>query len=113
MKKSYSFLFLCFAMLSMAQKGDFRWPLADPIILSGNYGELRPNHFHAGLDFSTKNAINLPVYAVKDGYVSRIKVSSTGYGKCVYITHVNGKVTVYGHLTNYEPALNKYVKTKS
>ncbi|MBK7310950.1 MAG: M23 family metallopeptidase [Sphingobacteriaceae bacterium] len=112
MKKIVSSLFLCFTISVIAQKGDFKWPLADPIVLSGNYGELRPNHFHAGLDFSTKNAINLPVYAAKDGYVSRIKVSSMGYGKCVYITHANGKVTVYGHLTNYEPALNKYVKSE-
>jgi murein DD-endopeptidase MepM/ murein hydrolase activator NlpD len=112
MRKIYNCIFLFFAFACFSQKGEFQWPLANPIILTGNYGELRPNHFHAGLDFSTKNAINLPVYAAKDGYVSRIKVSSGGYGKCVYITHANGKVTVYGHLTNYEPGLNKYVKTE-
>src|ERR1041385_1458043 len=100
MKKLVSILFLCFFIKASAQKGEFGWPLDKPIVLSGNYGELRPNHFHAGLDFSTKNQVNLPVYATKDGYVSRIKVSSGGYGKSVYITHPNGKVTVYCHLTN-------------
>lgn len=112
MKRIYSLLFLLNVVAAFSQKGDFLWPLAQPIIVSGNYGELRPNHFHAGLDFSTKNVINLPVYATKDGYVSRIKVSSGGYGKSVYITHANGKVTVYGHMTNYEPGLNKYVKSQ-
>src|SRR5688572_15502897 len=112
MKRIYSILFLMIAGALSAQKGEFLWPLDKPITLSGNYGELRTNHFHAGLDFSTKNVINLPVYAAKDGYVSRIKVSSVGYGKSVYITHANGKVTVYAHMTNYEPALNKYVKNE-
>jgi len=112
MKRLLSFLCIITVLCSFAQKGEFGWPLDKPIILSGNYGELRPNHFHAGLDFSTKNQINLPVYATKDGYVSRIKVSSGGYGKAVYITHNNGKVTVYCHLTNYEPTLNKYVKNE-
>ncbi len=105
-------LFVASSLAISAQKGEFQWPLDKPIVLSGNYGEMRPNHFHAGLDLSTKNMINLPVYATKDGYVSRIKISSVGYGKSVYITHVNGKVTVYGHLTNYESALNKYVKAE-
>lgn len=112
MMKALKVLFLFISASVYSQSNQFLWPLDKPIVLSGNYGELRPNHFHAGLDFSTKNITNLPVYAAKDGYVSRIKVSSTGYGKCVYITHTNGKVTVYGHLTNYEPALNKYVKAE-
>jgi hypothetical protein len=112
MKRNYSFLFFLCVAFSCAQKGEFLWPLDKPVTLSGNYGEMRPNHFHAGLDFSTQNKINLPVYATKDGYVSRIKVSSTGYGKSVYITHSNGKVTVYCHMTNYEPNLNKYVKAE-
>lgn len=110
--KRCKFLFLLISTSIVAQTGQFLWPIDKPIIISGNYGEMRPNHFHAGLDFSTKNTINLPVYATKEGYVSRIKVSSVGYGKSVYITHPNGKVTVYGHLTNYEPVLNKYVKAE-
>lgn len=96
----------------LAQTDNFLWPIDKPHILSGNYGELRPNHFHAGLDFSTSNKINLPVYAAQSGYVSRIKVSSVGYGKSIYITHPNGKVTVYGHLTNYILSVTEYVKNQ-
>jgi murein DD-endopeptidase MepM/ murein hydrolase activator NlpD len=76
---------------------DFRFPLDGNIRFSGNYGELRPNHFHAGLDFRTDPVKNLPIYAAGDGYVSRIKIGTHGYGKVLYVTHPNGYVTVYGH----------------
>ena len=76
----------------------FRLPLDIPMELSGNFAELRPNHFHAGFDFKTNQREGLNVYAVADGYVSRIKISNVGYGKAIYITHPNGYTTVYGHL---------------
>jgi len=73
--------------------------------LSGNFGELRPNHFHAGFDFKTNQKEGLNVYAAADGYVSRIKVSTAGYGKAIYITHPNGFTTVYGHLQKASGAI--------
>ena len=76
----------------------FRSPLDIPIQLSGNFGELRPNHFHAGFDIKTQQKEGLNIYAVADGYVSRIKISIYGYGKAIYITHPNGYTSVYGHL---------------
>ena len=76
----------------------FIWPIDSPFVITGNYGELRPNHFHAGIDFSTNGAINLPVYSIEEGYVSRIRIGPYGYGKCIYITHPGGRVSVYGHL---------------
>lgn len=79
-------------------KDYFRLPLDIPMQLSGNFGELRPNHFHAGFDFKTNQREGLNVYAAADGYVSRIKISNAGYGKAIYITHSNGFTTVYGHL---------------
>ncbi|MBC7524445.1 MAG: M23 family metallopeptidase [Flavobacterium sp.] len=79
-------------------KNCFRLPLDIPMQLSGNFGELRPNHFHAGFDFKTNQHEGLNVYAAADGYVSRIKISNSGYGKAIYITHQNGYTTVYGHL---------------
>ena len=79
-------------------KNYFRLPLDIPMQLSGNFAELRPNHFHAGFDFKTNQREGLNVYAVADGYVSRIKISNVGYGKAIYITHPNGYTTVYGHL---------------
>ncbi len=92
-------LFISCSKILIAQ--EYIWPLDTPCVITGNYGELRPNHFHAGLDFSTKNKINLPVYATKEGYISRIKISATGYGKSIYVTHPNGKVTLYAHLTSF------------
>ena len=65
-------------------------PLHIPIYLSGNFAELRSGHFHAGLDMKTQGKEGFRVYAVKDGYVSRIKVSPTGYGHSVYVTHPDG-----------------------
>src|SRR5690606_17144796 len=89
---------------------NFIFPMDTPLIISGNYGELRPNHFHAGIDFSTNNKVNLPVYAAADGYVSRIKVSPFGYGKAIYVTHPNGQVTVYAHLNSYNEKIAAIVK---
>ncbi len=96
------YLLLLNSLFSIAQidypKDNFRLPLDIPMQLSGNFGELRPNHFHAGFDFKTNQQEGLNVYAVADGYISRIKISNSGYGKALYITHKNGFTTVYGHL---------------
>jgi murein DD-endopeptidase MepM/ murein hydrolase activator NlpD len=93
---------LVFALFSMAQSqyptNDFSPPLDIPMQLSGNFGELRPNHFHAGFDFKTNQREGLKVYAAAEGYISRIKIATSGYGKAIYITHPNGYTTVYGHL---------------
>jgi murein DD-endopeptidase MepM/ murein hydrolase activator NlpD len=95
-------LFLGYSSLLFAQNihptDYFRSPLDIPMQLSGNFGELRPNHFHAGFDLKTNKMEGLRVYAIADGYISRIKISTSGYGKCIYITHPNGYVSVYGHL---------------
>ena len=93
-----------------AQKSFYNWPIDSHNIITGNYGELRPNHFHAGIDFSTNNILDLPVYAINDGYVSRIKVSSVGYGKCIYLTHADGKVSLYAHLNSYCKTISEIVK---
>lgn len=88
----------------------FRSPLDIPLQLSGNFGELRSNHFHAGLDFKTLQRENLPIYAAAEGYVSRIKISSYGYGKAIYITHPNGYTTLYGHLNAGFGEIDDYIK---
>lgn len=105
-KNHFNMKFVIFSILltftSVGQdkypKDYFRLPLDIPMQLSGNFGELRPNHFHAGFDFKTNQREGLNVYAAADGYVSRIKISNGGYGKAIYITHSNGYTTVYGHL---------------
>jgi len=86
-------------------------PLDIPILLSGSFGELRSNHFHAGLDIKTLGKEGLHVFAAANGYVSRIKVQQFGYGKAIYITHPNGYTTVYGHLGKFANAIEQYVKS--
>ncbi|MEO6328427.1 MAG: M23 family metallopeptidase [Ginsengibacter sp.] len=91
-------------------KGYFMYPVGAPIGLAANFGELRPNHFHMGLDCRTERRENLPVYAAADGYIARIKIEPEGFGRAVYINHPNGLTTLYAHLNNFFPALEKYVK---
>jgi murein DD-endopeptidase MepM/ murein hydrolase activator NlpD len=90
----------------------FGKPMKLPAHLSGSFGELRSNHFHSGIDFRTKQATGHPVYAAAQGYVSRIKVSAYGYGTALYIDHPNGYTTVYGHLQEYAPKIEDYVRAK-
>ena len=85
-------------------------PLRIPLYLSGNFAELRSGHFHAGLDLKTQGKEGYRVYAVKDGYVSRIKVSPTGYGHALYVTHPDGYTSVYGHLREYNIQIGRYVR---
>ncbi len=91
---------------------DFINPLEIPLSLSGNFGELRSNHFHSGFDFKTNGKEGYRVMAVADGYVSRIKVSAWGYGNALYITHANGYVSVYGHLQRFDSIVSAYVKSR-
>ena len=90
----------------------FRSPMDLPIHASGTFGELRNNHFHAGLDFRTQQKVGFPVFAAASGYVSRLRVSTYGYGTAVYIDHPNGYTTLYGHLLKYSPKIEAYIRAK-
>ncbi len=90
--------------------GYFRNPLNIPISLAGNFGELRPNHFHMGLDIRTEKRVNLPVFAAADGYIARVKVEPAGFGQAIYINHPNGYTTLYAHLNQFFPALAAWVR---
>ena len=85
-------------------------PLEIPMILSGTFGELRPNHFHAGLDIKTEQREGLNVLAAANGYISRIKISHWGYGKAIYVTHPNGYTTVYAHVQKFNDRIETYLK---
>lgn len=88
-------------------------PLNIPLVLSGNFGELRSNHFHSGLDFKTQGKTGLKIYCAADGYVSRVLVSPWGFGRAVYVTHPElGLVTVYGHLQSFSAKIDKIVKAQ-
>lgn len=93
-------------------KDYFNNPLGIPIQLSGNFGEVRNEHFHMGLDIRTERKENLPVYASAEGYISRIKIERYGYGRAIYIKHPNGYTTLYAHLNNFYDTLHNYVKSK-
>lgn len=88
----------------------FRYPLDLSPIIAGNFGELRANHFHSGLDFKTNQREGYPVYAAADGYVSRVRVQIGGGGNAVYITHPNGYTTVYMHLQRYNARISRTLK---
>ena len=116
MKFMRFFLFyLLFCSTLFAQnnfpKDYFSPPLDIPMQLSGNFGELRPNHFHAGFDFKTQQKEGLKVYASTEGYVSRIKISTFGNGKTIYITHPNGYTTVYAHLQKAVGPIQDFITT--
>ncbi|MBT8326092.1 MAG: M23 family metallopeptidase [Bacteroidia bacterium] len=88
----------------------FRKPFDSTIYVSGTFCELRGNHFHGGLDIRTGGQEGWKVLAAADGFVERVKVSTSGYGRVVYIRHPNGYTTVYGHLQKFKGALANYVK---
>ena len=113
-KIAFLFFSLFFSSVCFSQYNGlgFIYPLDRDIVVTGNYGEIRPNHFHAGLDFSTDPAINLPIKSIGDGYVSRIKISSVGYGRVLYITHPNGYVSVYAHQKKYATKIDNYIRGK-
>ncbi|HQP78217.1 MAG TPA: M23 family metallopeptidase, partial [Saprospiraceae bacterium] len=90
-------------------KGYFRSPVDHEIKLAGTFCELRPNHFHTGVDIKSSNGSQGDlIYAIADGFVSRIGISPTGYGYALYIDHPNGFTSVYGHLQSYSPEIERY-----
>ena len=114
MRKFYLALLLVCPILSLAQNGypieTFRSPLEIPLVLAGTFGELRSNHFHAGIDIKTQQRQGLPIFAIGNGTVTRIKVSLWGYGKVLYVAHPNGYTSVYGHLQKFSPEIEAYIK---
>ena len=118
-KLRYALLFLgLFTALELnaqeVDKGYFKNPISPGTrnYLAGNFAELRPNHFHTGLDFKTGGQEGLPILAAADGWVYRIKISSFGYGNVIYLKHPNGQITLYGHLRNFNKELSDYMRKK-
>ena len=90
----------------------FRSPVNFPVSLSGSFGEIRKNHFHSGIDIRTQGVQGKPVYAIADGYISRINISPGGFGKAIYLNHPNGYTSVYGHLKSCAGAIGSWIKTQ-
>ena len=95
-------------------KNDFVSPIGFPIKLSGTFAELRPNHYHGGLDIkpSKRNRQGDAIFSIGEGYVSRIVVSAHGYGNGLYVRHPNGYTSVYAHLQKFIPKIADYVLEK-
>ena len=102
----------CPLLLPAQEKPDnpFISPFDFPLLLSGNFGELRANHFHGGVDFKTQGVVGKPIRCIADGYISRVTVTPGGYGQAVYITHENGCTSVYGHLLKFMAGVEKVVE---
>ena len=91
---------------------EFGVPFDFPLLLSGNFGELRSNHFHGGLDFKTQSVTGKPLLAIADGYISKVTVTAGGYGNALYITHDNGYTSVHGHLDRFLPEIARLVRER-
>lgn len=108
-----SVMFLCMQVfVGFAHGNDslFVAPFDFPLYLSGNFGELRSNHFHSGVDFKTQGVVGKPIRCVADGYIYRASVTPGGYGKALYVMHDNGYMTVYAHLDRFPAAIDKRVR---
>lgn len=101
----------CFMPFAFGQNTrEFHPPVKIPMYLSGNFGEIRSDHFHSGIDIKTQGTTGHPISAIEGGHVSRIKVQANGYGKSIYLSHPNGYTSVYGHLDRYQDDIAEYVK---
>ena len=110
MKKFLVLIFLSYLSFNLKSQ-DYLFPVNPGVqnYVSGNLGELRGDRFHMGLDIKTNGKIGAPVYATSNGYIERIRVSGTGYGKVVYLRHQDGKKSVYAHLNKFNNTLENYV----
>lgn len=111
MQRVIALLFSVFMFL-VGYADSIAWlqPMDIPLALSANFGELRPNHFHAGIDMKTEQRCGIPIRAVQDGYVSRISVAQFGYGNCLYVTHPqSGYTTVYAHLDAFSDSISNWI----
>jgi hypothetical protein len=110
MRFKYFLLALVLAVAFPSVGQNLGMPLDYIISLSGNYAELRKNHFHMGLDFRTDNKENLRILSVEDGYVSRVVVSPNGYGKAIYVHHPQiGLTSIYAHLNAFRPDIEAWL----
>jgi hypothetical protein len=108
---SIVFLFLISTLKLIAQT-TYHPPLLIPLTLAANFGELRPNHFHMGVDFRTNGVEGLPLYAIENGYVARVKISPNGYGKVIYVNHPNNITSVYAHCSKFVGSLDSLIQQK-
>lgn len=99
----------CQSLKADNQRVSYASPVDYQITLAGNFGEPRPNHFHGGIDVKTDNVEGKHIYAIGDGYVSRLTVGVSGFGNAVYVTHPEGYTSIYCHLKRFAPKLERMI----
>ena len=110
MRNIFLYLLILFSVTVYAQiPNHLISPVDIPITLSASFGELRPNHFHSGIDIKTQQQIGLPMYSIDDGYVWRISISKGGYGNCLYLKHKD-VISVYAHLDRFTPEITEWIR---
>lgn len=107
-----SILFFTSLNDNLKENSLFISPVRIPLLLSANFGELRIDHFHSGLDIKTQGVTGKEVVAAASGYIYRISISPGGFGNALYVRHPSGYSTVYGHLDRFTPEIENYVKTQ-
>jgi murein DD-endopeptidase MepM/ murein hydrolase activator NlpD len=106
-----SILILSTSSENPKDKSLFISPVNIPLLLSANFGELRIDHFHSGIDIKTQGATGKEVVAAASGHVYRISVSPGGFGNALYVRHPSGYTTVYGHLDRFSDEIAEFVRT--
>lgn len=111
LKKSFLLLFLLSILFRLnSQEYNLNSPIDLPLNLSGTFGEFRSSHFHYGVDITTNKKSGYEVYSIESGSIIRIRVSTSGYGKAIYVDHLNGLTSVYAHLKEFSPKIQEYIK---
>ena len=108
--KANLFTLFFIVFISAKSQSKYNFPVELPVYLSGSFAELRPNHFHAGIDIKTRGKTGYKIFSLEDGYIQRIQITLGGNGKALYIKHDNGQSSVYAHLEKFSPKIQKVVK---
>lgn len=109
-KKIFTAVLFINCFVSQVNADDYIWPTDASRYLTSSFAEYRPGHFHAGIDIKTWGREGYKIFAIRDGYVSRIRVSPFGYGKALYLTLDTGEIVVYAHLKGFNEKLEAIVK---
>ena len=108
--KANLFILFFIVFISAKSQSKYDFPVELPVYLSGSFAELRPNHFHSGIDIKTRGKTGYKIFSLEDGYIQRIQITLGGNGKALYIKHDNGQSSVYAHLEKFSPRIQKIVK---
>jgi hypothetical protein len=88
---------------------DYAWPTDARKKITSTFAEFRRTHFHGGIDVGTGSTTGFRVFASRDGYVAKIRVSPNGYGKMLFVRHEDGFYTTYAHLDRFNDAIQERV----